>query len=112
MLHMIVKAMNFISRRILNEMRKKEWKQFDLAHRAGISQSILNRILNTANNARIGTLNKIAKALAVPVQYLITEDETKALLYMEISKMDQADVHATLLHLDKEKLYKQAKKAS
>ena len=93
-------------------MDKKEWNQTILSKKARVSQSTINRILNTGNNARIGTLNKIAKVLDVPVEYLVTEDETKALLCLEISLMSKDEIHQTLLHLEKEKLYKQSKKAS
>ena len=93
-------------------MQKKGMSQLELSDKAGISQSTINRILNTGNNARIGTLNKIAKVLGVPVEYLVTEDETKALLFLEIHQLSKDEVHQTLLHLEKEKLYKQSKKAS
>lgn len=93
-------------------MQKKNLSQVDVSIRSGISQSTINRILNTGNNARIGTLKKIADVLGVPVEYLVTPDETKALLYLEMHQLSKEEVHQTLLHLEKEKLYKQSKKAS
>ena len=104
--------MNFIIRRIINEMEKSGWTQFDLSQKAGVSQSTINRILNTGNNARIGTLNKIAKVLHIPIEYLVTEDETKSLLCLEISRLSKEEIHQTLLHLEKEKLYKQSQQVS
>lgn len=92
-------------------MQKKDLNQIDVSLRAGVSQSTINRILNTGVSARIGTLNKIAHVLGVPVEYLVTEDETKALLFLEISQLSKEEIHQTLLHLEKEKLYKETKKA-
>lgn len=105
------KYMEYIKRRILKEMQKKDLNQIDISLRAGVSQSTINRILNTGVSARIGTLNKIAHVLGVPVEYLVTEDETKALLFLEISHLSKEEIHQTLLHLEKEKLYKESKKA-
>lgn len=104
--------MEFMTRRILNEMARKEWNQTRLSNKAHVSQSTIFRVLNSATNARIGTLNKIADALGIPIEYLVIEDETKALLCLEISRMDKDEVHQTLLHLEKEKLFKASKKAS
>jgi len=109
---MVKKGMKFISRRISDEMKKKDLTQTDLSKKAKVGQSTVNRILNTAVNARIGTLNKIASVLGVPLEYLITENETKALLCLEVSRMNADEIHQTLLHLEKEKLYRESKKAS
>ena len=99
-------------RRIFNEMKKKNWDQSSLSKKAGVSQSTINRTLNAGTNSRIGTLNKIARALDVPVEYLVIEDETKALLCLEIAKMNKEETHQALLHFEKEKLYKELKKVS
>jgi transcriptional regulator with XRE-family HTH domain len=104
--------MKHISRRILNEMDRRGIKQTKLGDLAGVSQSTVNRILNTTIDPRVGTLAKIANVLCVPVEYLTIEDETKANLCLEVSRMGKDDVHQTLLHIEKEKLYKESKKAS
>jgi len=104
--------MNYLSRRIKKEMDKKGLKQDALAKDAKVGQATINRILNGKADPRLGTLKKIAKKLDIPVEYLTTEDETKALLFLEISRMNKEEVHETLSHIEKEKLYKEAKKVS
>jgi transcriptional regulator with XRE-family HTH domain len=104
--------MNHISRRIKNEMLKRDINQVDLANKAKVSQSTINRISNTGNNARIGTLYKIAKVLGVPVEYIVIEDEQKALLALEMATLPKDELSQLLLYIEKEKLYQQSKKAS
>ena len=104
--------MNHISRRIKNEMDKSCMNQAELADKAGVSQSTINRILNTGNNARIGTLYKIAKVICVPVEYIVIEDEQKAILALEMSRLPKDELSQLLLYIEKEKLYQQSKKAS
>lgn len=99
-------------RRIINEMKKRNWSQIDLSKKAGVSQSTINRILNSAADARIGTLNKVAYALKIPIEYLVVEDESKAFLCLEISRLDKNETQETLLYFEKEKLFKESKKAS
>ncbi len=104
--------MEFMVRRIKEGMDLKGWGQEKLAEKADVSQSTINRVLNNATNARIGTLNKIADALGYPVQYLVIQDETRALLCLELSRMDKDFVKKTLFDIEKEKLYRQSKQAS
>jgi len=104
--------MNYLARRVTEEMKKKNIDQLALAAKAGVSQSTINRTLNSGTNTRIGTVVKIAKALGVPPEYLIIEDETKALLCLELSHMDKDTLRQTLLYLEKEKLYKELKKTA
>lgn len=104
--------MDYLARRLADEMKRKDWGQEKLAKTAKVSQSTINRILNEGADPRIGTLLKISGALDIPVEYLTIEDETKALLCLQIARMDQEEIRETLLHLEKEKLYKEAKKVS
>jgi transcriptional regulator with XRE-family HTH domain len=104
--------MKAMIRRILKEMQIKDWGQSELANKARVSQSTINRLLNENANSRIDTVYKVAKALEVPVEYLIVEDEQKALLCLQISKMNRDELQETLSHIEKEQLYKERKKLS
>lgn len=64
-------------RRILKEMENKDWGQTDLAVKAHVSQSTINRLLNETAKSRMDTVYKVAKALNLPVEYLVVEDEEK-----------------------------------
>lgn len=53
----------------------KGWTEETLEEKSGASQSTINRILNcTIDSPRISTLDKIAKALDVPLHMLTSND--------------------------------------
>jgi len=95
--------------RIIKRMDALEIKQANFAKMAGVSQSTINRVLNTPIRSRIDTLQKIAKTLRVPMEYLTIGDEKKALLCLSLYDMSDEDLQATIFHIEKEKLWKAAK---
>lgn len=103
--------MEHLKRRIQNRMAELKMKQDELALKAGISQSTVNRVLNSPTINRLDTIQKIADALRLPLEYLIAEDEKKALLYLSIYNMDDEDLQETSFYIEKEKLWKERRKA-
>ena len=99
--------MNYLKRRIADRMEVLEIKQKQFAKKAGVSQSTINRALNTPTQSRIDTLQKIANALRVPLEYLTIEDEKKASLCLLIHEMSEDDLSSTIFHIEKEKLWKE-----
>lgn len=99
----LIDSMKHTSRRIVEQMGLKGWTQIDLSVNSGVSQSTVNRTLNSDINTRVGTLIKIAKSLGLPIEYLIVEDETKANLCLEISRMNKEEIHQALLHILRKK---------
>ena len=100
-----------IKRRIQNRMAELKMRQDELALKAGISQSTVNRVLNSPTKNRLDTIQKIADALRLPLEYLIAEDEKKALLYLSIYNMNDEDLQETSFYIEKEKLWKERRKA-
>lgn len=98
--------MEHIKKRILQRMKELKISQLKLSGRAKISQSTVNRVLNSPTKSRIDTLCKIAKALNVPLEYLVINNETKALLCKTVSNMTDSDLQETILHIEKERLWK------
>jgi transcriptional regulator with XRE-family HTH domain len=99
--------MEFMIRRIKERMDLLEIKQEHFAKKAGVSQSTVNRVLNTPTKSRIDTLRKIANALLVPLEYLTISDERKARLCLSFQDMSDEDLQATIFHIEKEKLWKE-----
>ena len=60
---------------MIKALREKlGWSQNELSRRSGVRQSVLSDIESgVTRNPRIGTLMKIAKALNVPVEFLVRE---------------------------------------
>lgn len=71
---------SFMNRDVLkNRLRTlldlKGWTEEVLEEKSGASQSTINRILNcTIESPRVSTLDKIAKALDVPLHILTSDD--------------------------------------
>jgi transcriptional regulator with XRE-family HTH domain len=58
----------------IRALREKDgYTQVDLAREVGMTQANLWRIENEKANARVSTLNKIARALRVPVKTIMRE---------------------------------------
>jgi transcriptional regulator with XRE-family HTH domain len=99
--------MNKIAERIKRQMEIVGIKQEKLEKKAHVGQSTVNRILNTKNRARIDTLSRIAAVLDVPLEYLTTDNDVKAALFLAIHQMDQDEVNNTISHVEKERLWKE-----
>lgn len=92
--------------RINNRFRETGMTQTELALKAGVSQSTVNRVLNSPTKNWIDTVRKIADALEVPLEYLIIEDEKKAMLSLLAHDMSEKDLQETVFYIEKEKLWK------
>jgi len=58
----------------LKELReRKGWSQAELARRAGLNDSVVNRVERGKSNVTLVTLEKIATALRVNVRSLFAE---------------------------------------
>lgn len=61
----------------VRELRKQRgWDQEELAHRAGVSQSSVSRIENGQQNATLGAIERVARALGVTVPELFDPPTT------------------------------------
>lgn len=59
----------------LRELRtRKGWSQAELARRAGLNQSVVNRAERGAAAITLTTLEKLAKALGVSARALLSTD--------------------------------------
>lgn len=103
--------MEYIKRRIEQRMKELRIKQDELAGKSGVSQSTINRLLNTPIKSRIDTIQKVAKALSLPPEYLTIKNERHANICKLLYEMNDQDLQDTLFHIEKEKLWKKAKKA-
>lgn len=101
--------MEHIRKRIEERMEELNMGQLELANKANVSQSTINRVLNSPTNSRIDTLYKIGKALEVPLEYLIIRSEVKASLCKTVSHMSDQELQDTIIHIEKEKLWKTKK---
>lgn len=94
-------------RRINEEMRKQGLVQETLAEKAGVSQSTVNRLLNEDVDPLFGNVVKIAKALDVPVEYLTTESDVKALLYLRIKNTSDEEVNNILFQVRRDQYFRE-----
>ncbi|MBN1365597.1 MAG: helix-turn-helix transcriptional regulator [Syntrophaceae bacterium] len=101
--------MDYIRKRIEKRMEELNIGQLEIAKRAKVSQSTINRVLNTPTKSRIDTLYKIAKALNIPLEYLVIKNEIKALLSRTIGDMNDQELQDTILHIEKERAWKKIK---
>jgi transcriptional regulator with XRE-family HTH domain len=51
-----------------SELKKRQWSQADLAHAAGISRAVVNKLLNRKTYPQPETLQAIARAFKIPVE--------------------------------------------
>jgi len=61
-----------LGKRIREIRKKKEMTQEDLAYKAGLDYSYINQIENGKRNPSMEAVEKIAKALGVKVQALVS----------------------------------------
>mgnify|MGYP001767750321 FL=1 len=101
-----MEPLDHIKKRIEQRMEELNVGQLDLASKAKVSQSTINRVLNSPTNSRIDTLYKIAKALNVPLEYLVIESERKALLCKAVSDMSDQELQDIVIHIEKERLWR------
>lgn len=92
-------------------MKELSFNEQRLAKKARVSQSTVNRLLNTPIKSRIDTLQKVSAALGLPPEYFTIPDEKRALLCRTIHEMNEQDLQATIFHVEKEKLWKNQHKA-
>lgn len=60
---------------IKNHMEKKGWSQQDLADKAGLHKSAVSLLMNSKTSVNLVQLEKIARALNVPMSRIIREAE-------------------------------------
>ena len=66
---------NFVAERIKELCNKKNMSQYELAKRAGMTQSSLSTLLNKGNVPRITTLEKVCKGFGITLAQFFAEDE-------------------------------------
>lgn len=66
---------NFVAKRIKDLCEKKNMSQYELAKRAGMTQSSVSTLLNKGNVPRITTLEKVCKGFGITLAQFFTEDE-------------------------------------
>lgn len=86
--------------------------QVELANRAKVSQSTVNRVINSPTNSRIDTLYKIAQALNMPLEYLLIDNEQQAVLCKTVSGMTNNELQDLILYIEKERLWKSQKSST
>jgi len=101
-----MESLDYVKKRIEQRMEELNVGQLELASKAKVSQSTINRVLNSPTNSRIDTLYKIAKALNVPLEYLVIESERKALLCKAVSDMSDQELQDIVIHIEKERLWR------
>lgn len=72
--------------KVLKILRDKKMTQMELAEKMNIKQASLSKILSGKNSSRIATIQKIADALNVPINYFINGNEN-------ISNGNQNDIN-------------------
>jgi transcriptional regulator with XRE-family HTH domain len=102
--------MNYIGVRIRRLMDQYGYDETEMARRAGLNQSTINRVLNSTTIPKFTTLKKIAESLNIPVEALTHPDETVSMLLIELSRLDREVTHDLLKHAEMEKLYREKKK--
>lgn len=93
-------------RRINEQMQQQGINQDKLGELAGVSQSTVNRILNEQAVPLISNIIGIARALRVPVEYLVCESDVKALLYMQISDMTDKEINDLLFQVRRDQYFR------
>jgi transcriptional regulator with XRE-family HTH domain len=68
---LICRAMSPIALRIRELRTRKGWSQAELARRAGVNSSVVNRAERGETDVTMSTLEKLAKALGVSPRNLI-----------------------------------------
>ncbi|MBQ3835434.1 MAG: helix-turn-helix transcriptional regulator [Elusimicrobia bacterium] len=63
--------------KVLKLLKEKGLTQTELAKKAGLTQPSLSRILAGKYEIKINNLEKIAKALDVPISYLVSSETQK-----------------------------------
>ena len=66
--------MNYL-KAIKTQMDKKGWSQQDLADKAGLHKSAVSLLMNSKASVNLVQLEKIARALNVPMSRIIREAE-------------------------------------
>ena len=66
---------NILFFKVLELLKEKKMTQTELAELAGISQPSLSKILSGKYETKIETTKKLAKALNVPISYLIDDSQ-------------------------------------
>jgi len=51
-----------------NELDKRQWTQAELAHSAGVSRAVVNKLLSRKTYPQPDTLQAIARAFKIPVE--------------------------------------------
>ncbi len=59
--------------KVLKVLREKKMTQMELAKKMNIKQASLSKILSGKNSSRIGTIQRIADALSVSINYFIED---------------------------------------
>ena len=55
-----------------SELDKRQWSQAELAYSAGISRAVINKLLNKKTYPQPDTLQAIARALKIPVEFYLS----------------------------------------
>ena len=79
---------NEFSTWLIDELKKRDWNQSDLALRSGISQGAISKVLLGQRNPGIDFCNGIAKALRVPKTRVM---ELAGLLPRKNGEIQEAD---------------------
>gem|GEM_PF-5717528 len=64
-------ACDSLAANVRREMKLRGWTQSTLASETGLAQPQVSEILNSKRNHRIDTLERLAKAFAIPVSSLL-----------------------------------------
>ena len=87
---------NKIGKLIEIAMSEKDFTQKKLADKLDVKQSMISQWITGKSNPKISTLQKIAKALALPTDYFIEKvDNSDEFVFekdIDISKMSKKDI--------------------
>ena len=62
---------NKFSAWLLDELKKRDWNQSDLAQRSGVSQGAISKVLQGQRNPGLEFCSGVAKAFRVPVEKVL-----------------------------------------
>ncbi len=85
-------------------MSEKDLTQKMLAEKLNVKQSMISQWITGKSNPKISTLQKIAKALDMPIDYFVEEEENIAeinsKIKIDINKMSKKDIELLLNEKD------------
>lgn len=61
-----------LTENVLRELHARGWTRSDLAEKCGFAPARITELLQGRSDPRLGTVEKIATALGVPVSHLLT----------------------------------------